>query len=832
MSDFLSDFIDAMSASGCAPAKTSDIHPGAKNKLIRAETDSNGSKSLYYTFDVEGDKASGRWYSCKLGVGDCWFSKSNKSWSKEERDAWAKARKAEQESAEREIQETYEKVAAQAEEVWKSAQPNPDHPYLKAKDIPVCGTKCIDDMLLVPMRDSKQKLWNLQTILPDGSKYNSFKVKGKWVKGGRKQGCYHSILKKGVPLDTIYIGEGLATCGSVFKATSRPVLVAFDAGNLKPVTKAIHDKYRRSKIVICADNDQWVFKTPRHKDVLGLKASEIKGNDNRWLQWAADEVLCNPGKEKARQAAVSVGGFVIYPEFDPLHKDKPTDFNDLQRLEGIKAVADRLEQVNTQDQVEQDNMPPEFDVVPIDVYERVANEGNVQPVKFEFKRFHSKIRDEYSETDEYGIPKWYQLLVWKEEPTARKEGKIEKNSGLNTRIFLERAYGGLFRYNEFSDDIWVCRCPPWEDEQNFLVRPIKDTDVTNMAQQLERNGLSYNPARTKEAILVCAEQDPIHPCREYFDQLEWDGTPRLHSWLKTYCGAFEQDERYLSAIGTMWMVAAVRRIYEPGTKFDHMLILEGKQAAGKSTLLEMLATFGRDVEHSYFTDQLKLNELDKPSSLTILQGKLIIEFAELDGMDRTSDNALKSWITKRVDEVVKKYKNFSTKYPRQCVLAGSTNDSNYLRDDSGNRRYWPVKCSDINTKDLSVVKEQMWAEAVHLHKEGYKIHLPRNSELYNLAGLEQHKRLSNDTWEDDVLAYAKDHRYVTTVQVLKGMNFNLQQTNASDQNRIKGILLKNGWQYGQFQRLLGHRKRVFLNPAFSKDEIANSVRGEETELDF
>jgi predicted P-loop ATPase/phage/plasmid primase-like uncharacterized protein len=831
MTDFVEDFIDAMVATGCEPAKPSDIVAGAKNKLIKASNDGRAGKSLYYTFEIEGDKASGRWHCCKNGASGNWFSKSDRKWSDEDKQAWADKIKKQQEDHEQEILKAQQYAEEQAKKIWAKAKIRNEHKYLEKKRIKGTGSKQLDDMLIIPMRDKSAQIKNLQTILPDGSKYNSFKdEKGKWVKGGKKQELYHSLIKKGCPLDNIIITEGYATADTIHEVTGLPVVCAFDAGNLKPVAKIIRDKYPKSKIIIAADNDQWTLKEPRPKKLTSVKTRDLAGDDDCWGEWRAEDLLFNVGVEKAKQAALAVNGFIVYPDFPLDQPEKLTDFNDLKVSDGADAVKDKImnvvkatdaEEINnrlTENSVINDT-PPNFSV-PLEELEKSYMEGpsvaglNLNPA------YEVEISNENSKAIQDGNTDWWFDLVWKKNPDSEgRGGVLERNSGLNMKMFIDRLYHGLFRLNEFSDKVWICRPPVWESKHNFRPRVINDNDITNMAYELETRGLVYNKDRVKNAIEVIAEQDKFHPLRDYFDKLEWDGVPRLNTWLKKYLGAYEQPDEYLSVIGTMWMVAGARRVYEAGTKFDHMLVLEGKTSIGKSSALKILATFGDSHEYSYFTDALPINKIEKPEALTILQGKLIVEFGELSGMDKMTDEALKNWITITVDEIVKKYKSYSTVYPRQFILAGTTNANQWLRDATGNRRYWPVACTRADFKGLIRDRDQLWAEAIHLHREGMRIDLAPNDPIYLMAEVEQSHRLATDSWEEQVLHVIEGKKFVTSASILRSLGFNIQQTSTHDQKRINDILRNADWVYKQQTLDSGKRVRGWVNPKYAKKPI-------------
>jgi len=832
LTDIVTEFIDAMAATGCSPARASDIQPGAKNKLVRAEGDGKTSKSLYYTLDIDGDRASGRWHSCKLGHGGYWTSKSNKKWTKAEKEAWKKKIAEDKKAHEKEVKDRHDEVAEMAQKLWGRARVNSKHPYLEKKEIPTSNTRCLGETLFVPMKDETGKVWNLQSILPDGSKYNSFKnLKGEWVAGGRKQGLYHSVAQRKPDLSNIAICEGFATGGSIAVCSGYPVIVAFDTGNLKDVAEKIKAKYPDSNIIIAADNDQWTIKAPRPKKLLDIKAKDIPGDDECWDRWRKKGYLCNPGREKGQEAADAIGATMVYPDIPSDLPHKATDFNDMHVTMGIEAVWSAFDVTRIEE------VPEYIDEVPDSVLEEAYEENNMLEVFNPKPRDNSPVEypegkaDEDSGEDENGAPKWNALLVYKRNAEGAMTKRLDPSSGRNTQVLIDRQFPGMFRHNEFSDEIWVCKRPIWETRKKFIVRPLTDNDVVNMNSELETLGLNYNPKRTREAIETVAEKNSLHPVREYFDTLEWDGVPRLSTWLERYCGAMEQDKQYLASIGTKWLVAAARRIYEPGAKFDHMLVLEGKQAIGKSTALRVLATFGDDVEVSYFTE-MSMHQIGSKDALQITQGKIIIEFAELDGIKSASDTKLKGWISAQVDEIVKKYKVAVTKYPRQFILAGTTNDTDYLKDTSGNRRYWPVKCHWINTKELAKIKNQLWAEAIHLHKAGYKIHISDNDPVYRLTYEEQAKRLDTDPWEQRICNIVDTMPYITSSDLLDRLALPTHQVTPQAQGRVNSVMRKLGWDQRQSKKITGHRRRVWINPRYDNENKQYAKPEEEVEIEY
>lgn len=236
------------------------------------------------------------------------------------------------------------------------------------------------------------------------------------------------------------------------------------------------------------------------------------------------------------------------------------------------------------------------------------------------------------------------------------------------------------------------------------------------------------------------------------------------------------------------MVAGAARILEPGTKFDHMLVLEGVQGSGKSSALRMLATF--DGKYEYFCDNLSFGEINDRAAIQKLQGKLIIEVAELDGMGKKDDTELKKWITLQSDEIQKKWENAITRYLRQFILSGTTNKDEWLRDPTGNRRYWPVKVGQINFKAIEDNREQLWAEAVALYTQGFKFHIDKNDRIYEMVEHEQSSRLEEDAWEHSVAKFVDGRNYTRINDILKEIMPDVAKHEAKHMKRVAYCLKK------------------------------------------
>lgn len=231
----------------------------------------------------------------------------------------------------------------------------------------------------------------------------------------------------------------------------------------------------------------------------------------------------------------------------------------------------------------------------------------------------------------------------------------------------------------------------------------------------------------------------MHVVRDYLKNLVWDGIPRIDRLLVDYLGT--ADTLYERAIIRKSLVAAVARIFKPGTKFDNMIILVGKQGIGKSTFLKKLGM-------SWFSDSI--GKFEGKEAYEQLRGVWIIEVPELTGFNRTEMSDIKQFLSKQEDIYREAYARRTSAFKRQCVFFGTTNDNEFLRDKTGNRRFWPVNVGlKVPTKsiftDLDFEVDQIWAEACELYKNGEKLYL--DSEEAQIATERQEEHLENNPKE-------------------------------------------------------------------------------------
>lgn len=370
---------------------------------------------------------------------------------------------------------------------------------------------------------------------------------------------------------------------------------------------------------------------------------------------------------------------------------------------------------------------------------------------------------------------------------------------------------GVLRYNGFSHQVEVHRKTPWTASAQSRPsgqehRAWTDYDDMMLTEWLQKNGIEVPTRLAGDAAYTVARESEYHPVRDYLEKLKWDGVKRIDRWLFKYLGADDTD--YHSGIGRRWLISGIARILNPGPdcKADCVLILEGEQGLQKSTALRLLST-------PWFLDDLR--QFGSKDAAMKIAGRWIVEIAELTAMNETTAEACKSFFGQTMDCFRPPYGKRVIDAPRQCIFAASTNKNVFLKDETGDRRYWPVACTMINIKALAQDRDQLWAEAQVAYRGG-AVWWVDNPELRLLAEDEQHMRFEADPWEHEVQRFLRGQEDTTPEDVLTGcFDMEIEDINKGVRNRVSGILRHLRW------------KRIRSKKAENRDEYV-WVRGEKT----
>lgn len=300
-------------------------------------------------------------------------------------------------------------------------------------------------------------------------------------------------------------------------------------------------------------------------------------------------------------------------------------------------------------------------------------------------------------------------------------------------------------YNEHSCGISIRdnELLPWGQ----LKPGWSDADLAALTAYLDRVYHIFSPSKLKNALLTITAERSFHPIKEYLENLPaWDGTKRVETLLVDYLGA--EDTSYVRAVTRKTLVAAVARVYEPGIKFDTVLVLSGPQGVGKSMFFAKLGGI-------WFSDSLTISDMRDKTGAEKLQGFWIMEIGEMNGIKKVEVETVKSFASRQDDKFRVAYGTVVESHPRQCVICGTSNSQHFLRDVTGNRRFWPVQVtgeSDKHPWDMDKpLLEQIWAEALTLYNAGEELILKGNDA--EMAAEKQQEALENDDREGLVREY-------------------------------------------------------------------------------
>jgi len=325
-------------------------------------------------------------------------------------------------------------------------------------------------------------------------------------------------------------------------------------------------------------------------------------------------------------------------------------------------------------------------------------------------------------------------MEWAKELEVDAKGKYVSSAGNLNLIFAnDPRLKDAFKLNDFDGKRYTVKSLPWR--KITTPEDIKNVDYSGVRNYIEDIYGITGVQKIEDSLSLEFERQSFHPVKDYLNSLEWDGVARIDEFLIKYFGTTD-DIYHREALRKM-MCGAVARIFRPGTKFDLVLTFVSIEGTGKSSFLDCLGK-------AWFSDSFMT--VTGKEAFEQLQGAWIIEMAELAGLRKTEVEAVKHFITKQEDMFRPAYARTTETFKRQCVFFGTTNNSNFLKDPSGNRRFMPVDVWDVKLVDnpalMEIIKgdgtyiDQMWAEAVQLVNAGEKLYLSKEAET--LARIEQH----------------------------------------------------------------------------------------------
>lgn len=472
----------------------------------------------------------------------------------------------------------------------------------------------------------------------------------------------------------------------------------------------------------------------------------------------------------------TAGGLVVYDDdtfayshhgTDPISGQLVNAF-DLVRLHKFKALDDEAE--------------PGTPVVKLPSYkamlELAQNDYGVKKVLGEETLARAK--------EEFEMPEdWVTLL--------KRNTKGEIESSLSNLVLILRNDPNLqgIAYNAHQGAIVLLDKMPWRKPEEWKGPTWCDDDDSALRVYLEKVYLIYTPTKLHDALTAVSHERSFHPIRDFLNGLpEWDRVPRVNMLLVDYLGA--DNSAYVRAATRKTFVAAVARVMQPGCKFDYMLVLNGPQGIGKSTLFAKLGG-------EWFNDSLSLNDTKDKTAAEKLQGYWIMEIGELAGIKKAEVEAVKSFLSRQKDIYRPSYGRRTIEHPRQCIIVGSTNaDTGFLRDSTGNRRFWPVVVNGSVTKtpwglDSDTVN-QIWAEALQLWKDGEALYLDDQDAA--IEAIEQQK-----------LAMEADER----LGMIKDYLDRLLPLNWDERTLNERILYIHGGDFGQEEEGTVQRDKVCIS---------------------
>lgn len=395
-----------------------------------------------------------------------------------------------------------------------------------------------------------------------------------------------------------------------------------------------------------------------------------------------------------------------------------------------------------------------------------------------------------------------------------KEAKIKTNSLMNIELILDNdpELKDMFKFNEFTAEIEVVK----DSASLHIVKgQLLDRYVDEIASYIERavdyDHVLFNSDRIRSAINVVASRHAYNPVKDYFGsaEKEWDGDDRLHNVFSDYLGVEKTPATDL--IADIWFRGAVAKAYNPMVKFDFVLDLVGGQGAGKTTFLQKIAPLG------YYTDQF-LSFTDK-DDFAVMRRSLIVNDDELTATSNSSFEELKKFVTLQMFEYRKPYGHTAERFPKNFVMARTTNELYYLKDKTGERRFLPVHVSKAAQKFHPVTDltpeyvKQLWGQVVSEYHKNQSFYLPEEKEA--VLNEQRENFMYTDEVEDQIEMMLdsafKDRTFVTASEIALQMGVSDLTTNRKLANQIANVMINRfGWRKGRGYLPDGRRMRGYV----------------------
>lgn len=345
---------------------------------------------------------------------------------------------------------------------------------------------------------------------------------------------------------------------------------------------------------------------------------------------------------------------------------------------------------------------------------------------------------------------------------------------------IANAYAILCAHEEIKDRIW------FDEFTGKIMQTVKGvasawTDAEDLrvciwlqkALKIPKLGLQM----ATHAVQAVAFERSRNPLTEYLNSLVWDTVPRLNEWLSDHLGA--PNSPYTQMLGRNWLISMVARAFKPGCQADHMPVLEGKMGRGKSSALAILGgPWYRAAPQAFGSRDF----------LEVIQGSWLVEIPDMVGFGKREHSQIISAITTRTDSYRAPYARHPADHPRGCIFAATSEEDDYLQDSRGIRRYWPVRCRDINLETLARARDQLFAEAVAAYRSGSAWH-----EMPIDTSVEQMDRVDDDPWAARLEQYCIPTLRYTSGELLATVEVELKDQNDGHKRRIKKTMLKLGW---------------------------------------